>query len=86
MHALELSYVTYFNKRHKKVGHLWQDRFKSKVVIKDRYLLDCMNYIELNPVRARITESPLDYPWSSYKERALNEKNGFSILDPLIFY
>jgi len=65
MKCLNLSYTIYFNSRHQKVGHLWQDRFKSKIIEKDAYLLECMNYIELNPVRAWLTSNQEKYIWSS---------------------
>ena len=75
MQGLNLAYVSYFNKKYKKVGHLWQGRFKSMIVNKDKYLFDCINYIEYNPVRAKIVGSPLDYPWSSYKCRVMGQEN-----------
>lgn len=81
MHALQLSYSIYFNKKYKKVGHLWQDRFKSKVVMRDRYLIDCVHYVEMNPVRAGMVESPADYPWSSYKARVLGEDQWPGLVD-----
>ena len=77
MHGLNRSYTAYFNKKYNKVGYLWQGRFKSKVVVKDSYLIDCLNYIELNPVRANMVRTAQDYPWSSYKERVITE-NVFS--------
>lgn len=79
MHDLNRSYTAYFNEKYKKVGYLWQGRFNSKIILKDRYLLDCINYIELNPLRANMVVSPIDYAWSSYKERNLEiyeENNG----------
>ncbi len=75
MQGINLSYTTYFNEKYTKVGHLWQGRFKSKVIVKDQYLLDCINYIELNPVRAGIVNTPSEYPWSSYRERVLDSKS-----------
>jgi len=72
MQCLSQSYTRYFNYKYKKSGHLWQGRFKSLIINKDRYLLDCINYIELNPLRAKIVNSPLDYQWSSYKDRIQN--------------
>jgi len=71
MHAITRSYTAYFNDKYTKVGHLWQGRFKNKVIVKDQYLVDCISYIELNPVRAKIVNTPYEYPWSSYRERAL---------------
>lgn len=72
MQGLQRSYTAYFNKRYRKVGHLWQERFKSKVIVKDDYLIDCIQYIELNPVRANMVRSPADYEWSSYRERVIS--------------
>ncbi len=71
MHAITRSYTAYFNDKYAKVGHLWQGRFKNMVIVKDQYLVDCISYIELNPVRAKIANTPYEYPWSSYRERAL---------------
>ncbi|MCX5696574.1 MAG: transposase [Candidatus Omnitrophica bacterium] len=73
MQKLSRSYTAYFNKRYKKVGHLWQGRFKSKAIIKDGYLIDCIQYVEMNPVRAGLVKSASDYPWSSHRERVLTE-------------
>lgn len=83
MQALKLAYVKWFNKKYKKVGHLWQGRYKSALIQKDKYVLDCINYIETNPVRAKITQSPLDYAWSSYKSRIL-ENNSFLLDKPVV--
>ena len=83
MQCLNRSYTGYFNKRYQKVGHLWQGRFISKVIVKDRYLLDCIQYIELNPVRANIVKTTADYTWSSYKERLLTAETKDKLLDDL---
>ncbi len=72
MSSLQRSYTAYFNKRYGKVGHLWQGRYKTKVITKDRYLLDCINYIEFNPVKANLVNNIREYKWSSYLERALD--------------
>ncbi len=69
MKCLNLSYTIYFNSKYEKVGHLWQDRFKSKIIEKDAYFLECINYIEANPVRASLTEDIEEYTWSSYNLR-----------------
>ncbi|OIO38979.1 MAG: hypothetical protein AUJ75_01975 [Candidatus Omnitrophica bacterium CG1_02_49_10] len=81
MHRINRAYTAYFNANHSKVGQLWQGRFKSKVILKDRYLIDCIEYVELNPIRAGLTKSPNDYRWCSFAERVLFENNG--ILDGL---
>lgn len=66
MHALLLSYSFSFRKRHHYIGHVWQGRFKSNVIEDDRYILECLEYIHNNPVRAKLTERSELYPWSSY--------------------
>ena len=83
MQCLNSSYSVYFNSKYQKVGHLWQERFKSKVIVKDRHVLDCLNYIELNPVRANMIDTVYQYPWSSYKERNLAEDGNRKMLDEL---
>ena len=79
MRSLNLSYTLYFNSKYEKVGHLWQDRYKSKIIEKDSYLLECINYIEANPVRASLVSHIDKYPWSSYNFKATPD----SILDNL---
>ncbi len=83
MQTLTRSYTAYFNKRYNKVGHLWQGRFKSKVIVKDNYLIDCTHYIELNPVRANMVKAASDYQWSSYRERVLLKGTNGKLLDEL---
>lgn len=68
-------YVQYFNHCYRRTGTLWEGRYKSTVVDSDDYALICYRYIELNPVRARMVEDPIDYPWSSYRFNALGEVN-----------
>jgi len=82
MHAINFSYAQYFNYRYSKVGYLWQNRFKSYVVNKDKYLLNLVAYIEYNPVRAKIVGNPEDYKWSSYRARVLGDDK-LGLLDPL---
>ncbi len=72
--GISLSYAQWFNKKYKNVGHLWQDRFKSFIVEKNQYLINCINYIELNPMRAGIIKDPIEYRWSSYKARLTGTK------------
>jgi len=74
MHWLNRGYTAYFNAKYGKVGHLWQGRFKSNPIVKGQYLINVATYIENNPVRAGIAHDPVDYIWSSYKERCLLER------------
>ena len=75
MQALGRRYVRYYNRVHERTGTLWEGRFKSSLIDSDAYLLTCMRYIELNPVRAGMVVYPDDYPWSSYADNALSMEN-----------
>lgn len=66
MQGLGRAFVRWFNRRHGRSGTLWEGRFRSSIVESERYLLACMRYIEMNPVRAAIVDSPADYRWSSH--------------------
>ena len=66
MMRLTLAYSSYFNKKYKRVGHVWQGRYKSSLIDKDNYFVWCGLYVELNPVRAGLVEKPEDWQWSSY--------------------
>jgi putative transposase len=59
-------YAFHFNKRHGRSGTLWEGRHHSSLIDSERYLLTCLRYVELNPVRARMVASPDAYEWSSY--------------------
>ena len=83
MQGINRAYTAYFNKTYRKVGHLWQGRFKSKIITKDEYLINSINYIELNPVRANIVRFPQEYRWSSYTERNLGVPRQNQMLDVL---
>lgn len=78
--SLGRQYVTHVNKTYRRRGTLWEGRYKSNVVQSDRYLLTCMRYIELNPVRARMVSKPGEYRWSSYSANAFGADN--AIVNP----
>jgi REP element-mobilizing transposase RayT len=61
------TYAQGFNRRHGRVGHLFQSRYAAIVVEKDSHLLELARYIVLNPVRAGLCASAGDWPWSSYR-------------------
>ncbi len=67
MRQLNGVYTQASNRRHKRVGHLFQGRFKAILVDGDAYLLELSRYVVLNPVRARMTRKPDSWPWSSYR-------------------
>lgn len=66
MHRMHSTYARWFNHRHERVGHLFQNRYKSIVCDTDSYLLVLARYIHLNPVRAGLVEEIHYYPWSSF--------------------
>ena len=71
--SLGRRYVQYFNRTHKRTGTLWDSRYKSSLIQAETYLLTCMRYIELNPVRAGMTDDPAHYRWSSYRSNGLGQ-------------
>lgn len=76
MQALGRRYVRYVNDRYCRTGTLWEGRYKACLVGDDRYVQQCLRYIDLNPVRAQMAAGPGDYPWSSYRCHALGLPNG----------
>lgn len=68
MKRISVSYVYYFNKKYHRVGHLFQDRYKSEGVEEDAYILAAARYIHNNPVKAGMVEKAEDYSWSSYMQ------------------
>jgi len=70
MRQLNGIYTQRFNRRHHRVGHVFQGRFKAIVVDRDSYLLELCRYVVLNPVRARMVARAQDYKWSSYRATA----------------
>jgi putative transposase len=66
MQAVGRRYVRHFNDTHGRSGTLWEGRYRSTLIDTDRYLLACMAYIDLNPVRAGLVADAASYPWSSH--------------------
>lgn len=64
--------AAYTNKLEGRCGSLWQGRFKASPIQRDEYLLLCLRYVELNPVRAGMVDRAEDYPWSSFRARSNN--------------
>ena len=76
--ALGRRYVRWFNDRHRRSGALFEGRYRSTVLEADRYLLACMRYIELNPVRASLCAHPAEFRWSTHRHHV-----GLAV-DPMI--
>ena len=80
MQSVGRIFVQYFNTKYGRTGTRWEGRYKATIVHDDRYLLTCMRYIELNPVRAGIAGTPAEYRWSSFHANALG--NVDALVDP----
>jgi len=84
MKRLGQRYVQYVNRTYQRSGTLWEGRFRSCIAQEDNYLLHCLQYIELNPVRANMVFQPADYRWSSYRTNAQGEEN--NLVKPHFIY
>jgi putative transposase len=69
MKRLAARQTRYVNKLERRTGSLWEGRYKVSPIETDSYLLACCRYVELNPVKAGMVESPEDYRWSSYRSK-----------------
>jgi len=79
MKRINTSYAYYFNKKYNRVGHLFQDRFKSEAIEDGNYLLAAIRYIHNNPIKAKLVTNLSEYKWSSYNDYAntnLNNRGG----------
>ena len=81
MQAVGRRYVRYFNDRYQRTGGLFEGRYRSLMVDDERYWFTCMRYIELNPVRAGLADTPEAYPWSSDRERSWRGLCGAPLTD-----
>lgn len=86
MMRLTLAYSSFFNKKYRGVGHVWQGRYKSSLIDKEEYFIWCGLYVELNPARAELVARPQDWRWSSYNFYAFGRANplmeGLIDIDP----
>ena len=67
LHYLNGEYAKYFNRRHKRVGHLVQDRPNTPIVETETYFLELLRYVALNPVYHGVVDRPEDYEWTSHR-------------------
>ncbi len=76
MKKVNISFVSWYNKKYSRVGHLYQNRFLSEPIEDECYYKRCLRYILRNPVKAGICSDPLDYLWSSCNSY-FNERKSF---------
>jgi putative transposase len=86
MHDLHGAYAQYFNKRHDRVGHVFQGRFGAVPVVSDGQMQAVARYIARNPVAAGLVEEPRDWPWSSYASAVGNGAPGWLAFERLFSY
>lgn len=72
-------YVFWYNNKYQRIGHLFQDRYKSEPVDTDAYLLSVIRYIHQNPLKANLEKTIGNYPYSSYNDYIKNNKS--SLID-----
>jgi putative transposase len=84
MLTLGQRYERYVADTHQRDSALWEDRYEAFPVHVGRYLLSCMRYIELNPVRARVVARPGQHRWSSFRANALGQND--ALLTPHAHY
>jgi putative transposase len=75
MQGIGRLYVPFYNRRYGRTGTLWEHRYDASLLHDDAYWLTCLRYVELNPVRAGLTDSPEKYPWSSYRAHAFGRED-----------
>jgi len=74
--AIKQTFSRWYNKMNNRTGYFWGDRFKSVLIEKGEALINCLAYIDLNPVRARIVTRPEDYRWSGIGYRIYTDNKG----------
>jgi REP element-mobilizing transposase RayT len=84
MRRLNGVYTQSFNRRHRRVGHVFQGRYKAILVDRDNYLWELCRYVVLNPVRARLVRRPEQWPWSSYRTTARAEAAQWLAVDKVL--
>ncbi|MGH7540952.1 MAG: transposase [Gemmatimonadota bacterium] len=84
MRQLNGVYAKRFNRRHGRVGHVFQARFHAALVARDEHLLALAAYLPLNPVRAGLCAEPVQWRWSSYRATLGLEPPGFLALGRLL--
>jgi putative transposase len=76
-------YVQYYNRKYGRTGTLWDGRYRDPIVAEERYFFTCLRYIERNPVKAGMVNSPEEYRWSSYRFHAYGQPSAWLVPHPL---
>jgi putative transposase len=86
MQTLHGTYGLAFNRRYGRIGHLFQDRYRSERIEDEGYFLTVASYIPMNPVRARLCRRPESWPWSSHKATLKNSHPAWIAAERLCDY
>lgn len=81
MKRINQKYSFYFNKKYKRVGYVFRDRFKAQGIYTEKQYFNCINYIYNNPVKAGITKKPQEYPYSNYRKIKENMDDDYDFID-----
>src|SRR5574342_604301 len=84
MQSVLTGYSQYFNRKYKKIGHLFQGRYKAILCQTDRYLGELVRYIHLNPVRARIAARPDQFKYSGHRAYLGVDRTGLVDTEPVL--
>jgi len=68
MKRIGIRYAAWYNERHNRIGHLFQDRFKSEAIVDEQQFLTTLRYILQNPVKAKLCKKPDNYNWGSWND------------------
>lgn len=79
MKQIDGDYVRYYNRKHSRLGTLWNGRYKAKILLDPLYWWTCLAYVERNPVDAGIVAAPEEYEWSSYSVHAAGARNDWLV-------
>jgi putative transposase len=85
MKAILQVYANYHRKAYNSTGFLYQNRFKSVLIEKESYLMECARYIERNPLRAELVNNIFAWPWSSFSHYAKGINDGIIYKENLVF-
>lgn len=84
MKRIYSSYVYYYNRKYDRVGHLFQERFKSQPVEDWEYFVTLLRYVHQNPLKPRLVKDLKEYQWSSWNEYLGRFENPFSTIEPVL--
>lgn len=84
MRNIQQGFARWYNKNHKRRGRFWADRFKSTILLGEEALLECMQYVDLNPIRAGLVNRPEEYEYCGFYRRMQTRKHHLSDIRGLL--